>query len=213
MTQPRPHARAEHLSDAVVHLAGLALVAGAVPTLIVLAALRADGAGVAGVSIYGATLVLMLLCSALYHLLPAPRWRGVLKRLDHSAIYLKIAGTYTPFAMLSGQGGVLLAGVWTAAAAGLSLKMANPDRFRWPGLALYLGMGWGGVAAGGALLGALSPAAVGLMMVGGGLYTAGVAFFLWERLPFQTAIWHLFVLAASLVFYAAVTVEVLARPL
>lgn len=213
MTPTRPYARAEQLSDAIVHVAGLAVVIGAVPVLIVLAAtVRGDAAAVAGISIYGATLVAMILCSALYHMIPAPSWQGLLKRLDHSAIYLKIAGTYTPFAMLSGQGGGLLAGVWTAAAAGMSLKLVAPDRFRLPAVALYLGMGWAGVVAGGAFLGSLDPVAVMLMLIGGGLYTSGVVFFLWERLPFQTAIWHLFVLAASLVFYAAVTVQLLTLP-
>ena len=205
------YSRAERISDAAVHVAGLAAAIGAVPVLIVLAAmLRGDLPAMVGISIYGATLILMILCSALYHMVPAPGWKGLLRRLDHGAIYLKIAGTYTPFALLSGQGAGLTAGIWGAAVAGLSLKMISPDRFRWAALALYLGMGWGGVALGGALLGALTPAAVSLMLVGGGLYTLGVVFFLWERLPFQTTIWHVFVLAASLAFYAAVVVQVVA---
>ncbi len=212
IVDPRVYSRAERISDAAVHVAGLALVAGAVPVLVLLAAmLRGDAATLIGISVYGATLVLMILCSALYHLLPLPHWQGVLKRLDHSAIYLKIAGTYTPFLLMSGQGGGLLAGIWGAALAGLSLKMISPDRFRWVALALYLAMGWAVVLAGGAILGALSAPTFVLIVVGGGLYTLGVAFFLWERLPFQTTIWHVLVLAASFVFYAAVTVEVV-RP-
>lgn len=210
MTLPpsRTVTRAERLSDAVIHVAGLALAIGAVPVLVVLAALtRGDAAAMVGVSVYSATLILMILCSALYHMVPYASWKGLLRRLDHSAIYLKIAGTYTPFALLSGQGGGLVAGLWGAAAAGLSLKMISPDRFRWAALALYLGMGWAGVALGGALLGALATPVIVLMIVGGGLYTLGVVFFLWERLPFQNAIWHGFVLAATLVFYIAVTVQ------
>lgn len=202
---------AEWWSDAAVHVAGLAAVTGAVPVLIVLAAvLRGDAAAVVGASVYGATLVLMVLCSALYNMLPSGGWTWLWRRLDHAAIYLKIAGTYTPFALITEQGGGLLAGVWGAAALGVALKLASPSRFRWAGLALYLGMGWSGVIAGGAMMAALPGSVVVLMLTGGLLYTVGVVFFLWERLWFQTAIWHVFVLAASLVFYAAVMVQVVA---
>ncbi|MCU0911200.1 MAG: hemolysin III family protein [Rhodobacteraceae bacterium] len=210
MTVPsRPYSRAEYLSDAVVHVAGLALAAGAVPVLIVLTALlRGDAASVAGVSVYGGALVLMILCSALYNMIPRPDWGWLLRRLDHSAIYLKIAGTYTAFIAVSGQGLGLLLGLWAAALAGVGLKILSPARFRWAALALYLGMGWAGVLAGGAVFGALSAPVVALMAVGGVLYTAGVAFYLWDRLPFHNTIWHVFVLAATGVFYAAVLVAV-----
>jgi hemolysin III len=137
-------------------------------------------------------------------------WSGVLKRLDHSAIYMKIAGTYTPFTLISGQGLALTAGLWGAACLGILLKVAAPHRFRWAGLALYLGMGWAGVVAGGALLAALPVPVVVLMILGGLLYTSGVVFYLWDRLPFHNTIWHVFVLAASVAFYAAVTTLVVA---
>lgn len=205
---PRP-AAAEWWSDAVVHVAGLAVVTAAVPVLILRAAvLRGDAPAVVGASVYGATLALMILCSAVYNMRPEGGWAWLWRRLDHAAIYLKIAGTYTPFALISGEGGGLLAGVWGAAAVGVALKLAAPGRLRWVGLALYLGMGWCGVVLGGAMLAALPGPVVTLMLTGGLLYTLGVVFFLWERLWFQTAIWHVFVLAASLVFYAAVTVQV-----
>lgn len=211
MKLARPYSRAERLSDAVVHVTGLALVAGAVPVLIVLAVLlRGDGASVAGASVYGATLILMILCSALYNMIDRPGWTWLLRRMDHAAIYLKIAGTYTPFALVSGQGAGLLAGVWGAAAAGVALKLVSPARFRWLALALYLGMGWAGVVAGGDLLAALPVASQVLMLVGGGIYTIGVGFYLADRMPFHNTIWHVHVLAASLVFYAAVLVTVVA---
>lgn len=206
----RPYSRAEMLSDAVVHVAGLALVTGAVPVLIVLTVLmRGDAAAIAGVSVYGGALVLMILCSALYNMIERPDWGWLLRRLDHSAIYVKIAGTYTAFIAVSGHGSGLMAGLWCAALAGVGLKILSPARFRWAALALYLGMGWAGVAAGGALLAALPAPVVALMLVGGTLYTLGVVFYLWDRLPFHNTIWHVFVLAASLVFYAAVLVAVL----
>lgn len=213
LTRPlRPaYSRAERMSDAVVHWAGIAAVAGAVPALIVTAAvLRGDAPSVVGASVYGVTLALMILCSAMYNMIARPDWAWLLRRLDHSAIYLKIAGTYTPFALMTGQGLALTATLWGAAAAGVALKLASPARFRWLGLALYLAMGWAGVVAGGDLMAALPGAAVVLMLVGGALYTVGVVFYLWDNLLFHNAIWHVFVLAASVVFYAAVLVTVVA---
>ena len=203
----RAYSRAEYVSDAVVHVAGLALALMAVPALVVAAALlRGDAPALVGTTIYGVALILMLGCSALYNMILRPDWGWLLKRLDHAAIYMKIAGTYTPFTLITGQGLALTAGLWGAALLGIVLKVADPWRFRWAGLALYLGMGWGGVIAGGALLAALPVPVVVLMAVGGGLYTLGVVFYLWERLPFHNTIWHVFVLAASAVFFAAVAV-------
>jgi hemolysin III len=205
------YSRAERISDAAVHWAGLFAVTGAVPALIVMAMLmRGDTAAVAGTAVYGATLVLMILCSALYNSLGPPGLGWLWRRLDHSAIYLKIAGTYTPFAMITGQGTGLVIGLWGAAAAGVAMKLVSPQRFRWVGLALYLAMGWAGVVAGGDLLAAVPGAVTVLMVVGGLIYTAGVVFYLWDRLRFHNTIWHIFVLAASFVFYAAVVVQVVA---
>ncbi len=199
--------RAERLSDAAVHVAGLALALGAVPVLIVLAAvLRGDAAAVTGASVYGATLLLMLGASALYNMTDRPDWDWLLRRIDHAAIYLKIAGTYTAFTLLTGTGLALLAGVWAAALVGVGLKLASPARFRRTGLALYLCIGWAGVLAGGGMMAALPGPATVLIAAGGGLYTLGVVFYLWDRLRFNTAIWHGFVLAATGLFYAAVMV-------
>jgi hemolysin III len=206
----RVYTRTEYLSDAVVHVAGLALALMAVPALIVAAALlRGDAPALVGTAVYGAALILMLGCSALYNIVVRPDWAWLLKRLDHSAIYMKIAGTYTPFTLITGQGLALTAWLWVAALLGVGLKVANPHRFRWAGLALYLGMGWGGVLAGGAMLASLPGPVVALMVAGGLLYTLGVLFYLWERLPYHNTIWHVFVLAASAVFFGAVTLLIL----
>lgn len=203
------YSRAERISDAVIHVSGLVAVLIAVPTLItVTVLLRGDVTALVATSVYGATLVAMILCSALYNMVPHADWEGFLRRLDHSAIYAKIAGTYTPFTLLGGHGTWLLAGLWGAALAGIGLKIAAPGRFRRAAVALYLGMGWAGLFAGGTFLGTLSTPVIVLILTGGGLYTAGVVFYLLDRLPFHYTIWHVFVLAASLVFYAAVTVHV-----
>ncbi|PWE28027.1 Hly-III family protein [Pararhodobacter marinus] len=211
------YTRAEQVSDAVVHVAGLTLVLMAVPVLIVLTALyRGDAASITGVSVYGGALIAMILFSALYNIGEtsgfgaAKEW--LLRRLDHSAIYLKIAGTYTPFTLLSGHGVAMTVGVWFAALAGIALKIVSPEKFKWAALALYLGMGWVGVVLGGPMFAALPTPVLVLMAVGGGLYTLGVVFYLWRRLPFHYTIWHVFVLAASFVFYSAVLVFVLLGP-
>jgi hemolysin III len=208
-TASRAYSRAEYLSDAAVHVAGLTLALMAVPALIVSAVLvRGDATALVAVSVYGAALILMLACSALYNMVLRPDWTWLLKRLDHSAIYMKIAGTFTPFTLMSGQGIALTLGLWAAALLGIVLKVADPYRFRWPGLALYLGMGWGGAAFGAALFASFPVPVIALIVAGGLLYTLGVVFYLWEGLPFHNTIWHVFVLVASVAFYAAVAVVV-----
>jgi hemolysin III len=197
--------RAEYLSDAAVHLTGLFLVLGAVPPLIYLTAVNGDAPATLGVSIYGATLTIMIVASALYNMVLSERWSRLLCRLDHSAIYLKIAGTYSGFALIAGHGIALLAVLWSLAAAGISLKIAAPDRYRMLGVVLYLSMGWAGVVMGWDIFAGLPPLAFGLIVAGGLIYTAGVGFFLWERLPHNLAVWHVFVLVASILFYVAMT--------
>jgi len=199
---------AEVIADGVVHVSGAVLAVIAVPVLIVLAVLlHGEAAAVAAVSVYGACLIATVLLSGLYNTLGRRRWTGTLKRLDHSAIYAKIAGTYTPFALLSGSHLWLLAGIWAAALAGIAMKLLSPDRWRGAGLALCLGMGWAGLVPGNGFLSALPGPVLALILTGGVVYTAGVAFYLLDRLRFHYMIWHVMVLAASMVFYAAVTVH------
>ncbi|MCC6008883.1 MAG: hemolysin III family protein [Rhodobacteraceae bacterium] len=207
MSHQRPgYSRAEFLSDSVVHITGLVVVALAVPSLIVLTLVQrgGDGAAILGVSVYGAALAAMISCSALYNMTPGAALRWLWRRFDHAAIYLKIAGTYTPFALLTGQGMLLTLGVWGAAALGVAMKLVSPERWRFLALALYLGMGWVAVIAGGAIFAMLPGSVVILMLVGGLIYTGGVAFYLAERMPYHNTLWHVCVLVASLLFYAAV---------
>lgn len=208
-TAIRRYSRAERLSDGFVHMAGVLGALIAVPVLVAFAAgMQADRATVTSVAIYGLTLFAMLTFSALYNIYDRSAWSGVLQRLDHAGIYFKIAGTYTPFTVMAGgQAAWLLPTVWAAALAGATLKLVNPSRFRWAALALYLAMGWVGVFAGDPFLAGLGPAVLSLMLVGGALYTVGVVFYVSERLPFHNTIWHVFVLGASGVFYAAVLVK------
>lgn len=209
LTTRTSYSRAEYLSDAAIHVVGLVMSVLLAPALILLAvSVRGDAPAVVGTTIYGVTLVAMILCSALYNIIGEGRWAWLLQRLDHSAIYAKIAGSYTPFALLSGQGGWLVAGLWAAALAGMGLKFLSPSRFRWAALALYLGMGWAGLALGGDFLAALHGPVLTLVLSGGILYTLGVGLYLFDRLPFHYTAWHAMVLAGSLALYAAVTLQV-----
>ncbi len=202
------YSRAENRSDAVVHVSGIAIGLVAAPVLIGLAVmLQHDPAAIAGTSVYGVAMVAMLVCSALYNMARHARRRAFFRHLDHTAIFIKIAATYTPFVVLSGgQGAWLLTGLWGAAAAGSGLRLFVPD-WKVIACAIALGMGWAGVFAGSDFFGALSTAVIVLIVTGGALYSIGVAFFLFDRLPFHYTIWHLFVLAATAVFYAAVTLH------
>ena len=167
-----------------------------------------DPTTVAAAAIYGLSLIAMFVCSAIYNLVSLPAWKDLLRRVDQSAIYVKIAGSYTPFAVLTGtHAGFFLAGVWGTAVLGASLIILSPTPLRWASILLYLGLGWAGALVGGPMLAALSPAGFALIVAAGSIYTAGLCFFLWERLPFHNTIWHVFVLAASFVLYAAVLLE------
>ncbi|MCL5776389.1 hemolysin III family protein [Limibaculum sp. FT325] len=216
-SQPFPaYSRAEHIADAVLHVLGVVAALVAVPVLVTLAAVwHGSLPAVLAASVYGASLIAMFAFSAAYHLVRHPGAKEILRRLDHAAIYVKIAGTYTPFAVLLGrdEAATILAGIWTAALVGLAIKVTAPRRLEALCLVLYLGMGWAALVVGGPIIEGLSEAGLILMVTGGALYTLGVVFHLWHGLPFQNAIWHALVLAASFVFYAAILVEVRASAL
>ncbi|MHA6347130.1 PAQR family membrane homeostasis protein TrhA [Roseivivax sp. CAU 1761] len=201
----RAYSRAELLSDALVHLAGLVLALAAVPVLITLTAIwRGDALGIAAVSVYGVTLIAMLVCSLLYNHLTRPGWTDLLRRLDHSAIHFKIAGTYTPFALFSGTGTGLLTVIWTVAAAATALSCWMRARPGLLGVGIGLGMGWAVVVGGQDMLAALPVPVVALMIAGGLLYSGGTAFLLAERLRYHNTIWHGFVVAASTLYFVAI---------
>jgi hemolysin III len=165
-----------------------------------------------GLIAYGIGLLAVIGCSALYHLCGASRRKPLFRRFDHAAIFLLIAGTYTPFALnglLGSRGVVLLACVWALAMLGVTLKFLRPGMLERTSIALYLLLGWSVLAALDALMAASSsPSALALLAVGGILYTAGVVFHLWGSLPYQNAIWHGFVLAGAACHYAAIVHEI-----
>ena len=198
--------RAELIADGVVHIVGLCFGLVAATALIVLTAVYATPADIAAVSIYVAGLLAMLVLSATYNLWPVSRAKWVLRRFDHSAIYLLIAATYTAF-MLPMHGAApaaALTGIWAAALAGIAIKLVWPGRFDRTSVVLYLVMGWSGLFTIGPIAAALAPVTLVLIAAGGVLYSTGVVFHAWRSLRFQNAIWHGFVLTAAFCHYAAV---------
>lgn len=215
--RPPPRVRAEYIADTTIHMIGVIGALLAVPVLITLVAVwRPDAALIAAVSVYGASLLAMLSFSAGYNVIGGRIGGGraveVLRRLDHAAIYVKIAGTYTPYAVLTGGpvGRWLLIGVWTTAALGTLGKLVAPHRWQRVSILLYLALGWCFVAVAGEVTAVITGATLVLIAIGGILYSVGVIFHLWESLPFQNAIWHAFVLVATFVFYSALMVEIAA---
>ncbi|ACL60690.1 PAQR family membrane homeostasis protein TrhA [Methylobacterium nodulans] len=198
----------ELLADGIVHVLGVALaVIGALALVVTALLIRLDASGRVSVGIYATGLVAMLSVSAVYNMWPVGRLKWLLRRADHATIFLMIAGTYTPLVTLVGAGGLawgLLAGIWLFAVAGVAIKLALPGRFDRLAVGLYLALGWSGVTAYDSVIGLLAPEALALLAAGGLLYSAGVVFHLWQRLPFQNAIWHGFVLAAAACHYGAV---------
>lgn len=162
---------------------------------------------IASFSIYGISLVVMYFSSTLYHSIPNPRWKVILQKLDHSAIFLLISGTYTPFLLVNLRGALgwsLFGVVWGITLVGLILKFSFISRWEGISVLLYLAMGWLAVLAGDQLVQKVEPSSLVLLMVGGVFYTVGVVFYLWRRLPYNHAVWHFFVLGGSISHYFAV---------
>lgn len=199
----------EELANSITHGVGAVLSLVGLTVLIVLAAIYGDAWRVVSFSIYGLTSIILYLISTLYHSFPQPRVKRIFRTLDHAAIYLLIAGTYTPF-MLITVGGVLgwtlLAIIWGLAMLGVIWKLFFMSRFRFVATGAYLLMGWLAVIAIKPMLANLTTVGIGLMVAGGIVYSLGVLFYVWRRLPYNHAIWHVFVLVASIChFFAVVT--------
>lgn len=208
------YSKGERLADGAVHIIGVAASLIAISVLIALSAAWHDPATITSVSIYGAGTLAVFCISAAYHLAPPTRVKAILRRFDHAAIFLKIAGTYTPFALVSiggGLGWALLAVVWGIAVFGIALKLGGWRGGEKVSVALYLAQGWLIVLAIGPMREALEASELILCMIGGGLYTFGCAFYLAKQMPFSNAIWHVFVLSASACFYVAILKAVVLR--
>ncbi len=211
MTEFRAQSLAELIADGAIHTIGICLGLTATVVLAVTLWNTGDPTRQITVMIYAACLMTMLICSALYNMLAKDHKSGILRRLDHAAIFLMIAGTYTPLAavIIGGwTGGILLAIVWTGALSGALLKLVHLSRTERLTVPIYLGLGWVVVFAANPLIERASTFGFYMILAGGLLYTIGPAFYAWKKLPFQNAIWHAFVLAAAVCHFSAVLHDV-----
>lgn len=196
----------ERIADGTMHALGVIGAICGATFLLIWASGATSAAGLTALAIYSAALIATFTASAVYNMIPYDGPRPLLRRIDHAAIYLKIAGTYTPLVVMIGTGFsyLILAIIWGLAIIGMTLKLffwRKPGRF---GPALYLIMGWLSLGLVYGLWPVVPAASMILIAVGGGLYTAGVPFYAAKTMPFSTAIWHGFVVAASGCFFAAI---------
>jgi len=204
----------EELANSITHGAGLALSLAGLVMLIYLAAMRGTARHIVSCAIYGATLICVYASSTLYHVLPSPRAKRIFRIFDHAAIYLLIAGTYTPFLLINLRGawGWSLFGViWGLALAGILLKVWFVEHFAVLSTVIYIAMGWLAVIAAKPLLAAIPRGGVAWLLAGGIMYTAGIVFYASKRIRFGHVIWHVFVMAGSACHYVAVLLVVLPR--
>jgi hemolysin III len=202
----------EELANGITHGIGLVLSVVGLAILVVLSILKGGAWHIAGCTTFGVTLVMLYTASTLYHSLRTPRLKRVLKILDHAAIYLLIAGTYTPFTLVNLRGfwGWTLFGVvWSLSVFGILWKLFHVDRFQVVSTLIYVVMGWVVIIAIKPVLAAVPPPGILWLLAGGLFYTVGVLFFAWKRIPYNHAIWHVFVMAGSICHYFAVLFYVL----
>jgi hemolysin III len=210
--QPGGYTTREEIAHSVTAALGMIAALAAVPWLILTAALHGEGirggaVRLIGAIAFGCGALLMFGTSTLYHTVSRPGAKVVLRRLDHSAIYVLIAGTYTPFAIgvvRGNTGWLLFAAVWTLALAGVAVKMSGRLRIPLLSTALYLGMGWIGVLVMHPLIAGLTASQLGWVVAGGLCYTGGVPFYLWKRRRYAHAVWHVFVLAGVACHFVAI---------
>ena len=203
----RPQSPGEEIANSVSHGVGLVAALVAVPILIDAAVRRGGAAGIVGASVFAGTMVLLYLTSTLYHALPRNKAKRVFQVLDHGAIFLLIAGTYTPFTLgvlRGGWGWTLFGLVWGLAVLDIVLKTVGSVRIPWLSTCLYLGMGWLVLIAIRPLWLRMPLSGLAWLVAGGLAYTAGVAFFAAERLRYSHFIWHLFVLTGTCCHFFAV---------
>ena len=201
----------DELASSVIHGIGIVLSVIGLAVLVIHTAIAGTASDVLASAVYGISLILLYTASTLYHTVRAESARRVLRTLDHIAIFLLIAGTYTPFTLIALRGtwGWSLFGiVWSLALLGSALELGVLKRYRRFAVLLYIAMGWVGIIAFRPLLAHLQTGGMVLLLGGGAAYTLGVPFYLWRRLPYHHSVWHFFVLAGSVLQFLAVLLYV-----
>ncbi len=202
----------EELANGITHGIGLALSVVGLVALVILSVMRGNAWHIAGCTTFGVTLVLLYAASTLYHSFHTPRLKRILKILDHTAIYLLIAGTYTPFTLVNLRGfwgWTLFSLVWGLSVFGILWKLFHVERFQIVSTLVYIAMGWLVLIAIKPVMSAVPLWGIVWLVAGGLFYTVGVLFFAWKRVPYNHAIWHVFVMAGSICHYVAVMFYVL----
>jgi len=210
--EKRPYALGEEIANSVIHGVGIALSIAALVILVAFATLSGDSFKLAASIVYGISLVLEYTASTLYHAFPQPRVKYVFKILDHCGIYLLIAGSYTPFCLVTlrdSGGWQLFFVVWGLALAGIAMEAFWVYRPRWLSALVYLALGWIAVLAFGPLKESLDPAGLWLLIAGGLAYTVGTIFYVLKKVPYMHAIWHVWVLAGSTLHFLAILMYVI----
>lgn len=205
----------EEIASSVMHGIGIVLAIAGLAVLVAFAARHGDAWHIVGCSIFGASLIICFTTSTLYHSVQIERAKRALRALDHSAIFLLIAGTYTPFLLVNLRGPwgwSLFAVIWTLTLLGILLRLALKGRRHGLIVSIYLAMGWAVVVATEPMLERVGTGGLALLAAGGLAYTAGVIFYKWRRLPYNHAIWHGFVLAGAALHYFAVLFYVIPWP-
>ncbi|MBJ6361358.1 hemolysin III family protein [Paenibacillus sp. GCM10012307] len=212
MANTHTYTRREEVANAITHGIGALLSVAALVLLIVFASLKGTAWHVVSFTIYGSAMLLLYVSSTLVHSFPEGKVKNLFEIMDHSCIYIFIAGTYTPilFNVVKGTTGWVLFGiVWGAALAGVVFKSFFASRFLFTSTLLYIAMGWIIIFAWGPLVENMAPGGLKLLISGGLLYTFGTVFYMWRSFPFHHAVWHLFVLGGSVLHFFSILLYVL----
>jgi len=207
VSNPNRYSINEELANSITHGIGVILAVFALGILATFASVYGNTWHIISVSVYGVALILLYTASTLYHSIQVPRAKSIFQTLDHSAIYILIAGTYTPFTLVSLRGPwgwSLFALIWCLAFVGTAIQLGQMKRWRVVSLVLYVGMGWTVLVAIKPLISSVAAGGIILLVLGGLAYTFGILFYRWENLKFHHAVWHVFVLTGSILHFFAV---------
>lgn len=197
----------EEIANSITHGIGIVFAIAALCILAIFAGIYGNPRHVISVSVYGFTLILLYASSTLYHSIQTPRTKSIFQIIDHSAIYMLIAGTYTPFTLVNLRGPwgwSLFAVVWCLALIGTAIQLGQMERWRVVSMVLYIGMGWTILVAIKPLISTVATGGLILLLLGGLAYTFGILFYRWNSLKFHHAVWHIFVLTGSILHFFAV---------